>query len=55
MENQRTIEQRIENFKGIYNRLEKIVDNIPDAIPNTVTDMIKKQILGDTVITLPGF
>ena len=47
MENQRTIEQRIENFKGIYNRLEKIVDNIPDAIPNTVTDMIKKQILGD--------
>ena len=37
MENQRTIEQRIENFKGIYNRLEKIVDNIPDAI-------IKRQI-----------
>lgn len=27
MENQRTIEQRIENFKGIYNRLEKIVDS----------------------------
>ena len=28
MKSQKTVEQRIENFKGIYNRLEKIVDNL---------------------------
>ena len=39
MKSQKTVEQRIENFKGIYNRLEKIVDNIPDAIPVSYTHL----------------
>ena len=43
----KTVEKRLDNMKGLYNRLAQMIDSIPEGIPSQVKDMISKQILGD--------
>jgi len=42
-----TIEKRLENMKSLYNRLNELIDSIPEQIPLQVKNMIQDKILGD--------
>ncbi|MGN0482579.1 MAG: GTPase family protein [Lachnospiraceae bacterium] len=45
--NDQTIEQRLQNLKNIYQTLDNLIQNLPDAIPDKVKSMIQDKILGD--------
>ena len=42
-----TIEKRLENMKTLYNRMNEMIDSIPEQIPLQVKNMIRDKILGD--------
>ena len=42
-----TIEKRLENMKNIYLQIGKIIDEIPEAIPETVRNFIRDKVIGD--------
>lgn len=41
------IEERMQNMKAFYNKAEKLIDELPDAIPEKTREMLKDKILGD--------
>ena len=41
------IEERLQNVKNFYLKLDKIIDNLPDEISEEKKEMIKKKVLGD--------
>ena len=41
------IEQRMKNMKKFYIKVGKLIDNLPDAIPEKTREMLKSTILGD--------
>ena len=41
------IEQRLQNMKNFYIKAGDMIDNLPDAIPDTTREMLKSTILGD--------
>lgn len=41
------IEQRLQNMKKFYVRVNEIIDDLPDAIPEKTRTALKKAILGD--------
>ncbi len=41
------IEQRLQNMKKFYIKAGRLIDNLPDAIPQKTRDMLKDAILGD--------
>lgn len=42
-----TIEKRLENMKNIYLQIGRIIDEIPEAIPENVRNLIRDNIIGD--------
>lgn len=42
-----TIEKRLENMKNFYIKTGKLIDNLPDSIPDKTKIMLKDKILGD--------
>ena len=42
-----TIEKRLENMKNIYLQIGRIIDEIPEAIPESVRNLIRDKIVGD--------
>lgn len=47
MKNNNIIEKRLQNIKKFYLKLDKIMDEMPEAIPEKYTSLIKNHILGD--------
>lgn len=48
MTNDRAIvEKRLENMKSLYDRLNQLIDSIPEEIPSQVKNLIRDKILGD--------
>lgn len=45
--NNQTIEQRLQNLTNIYKKLDEIMQNLPDVLPDKVKTMIQDKILGD--------
>lgn len=41
------IEQRLKNMKNFYVQVGKMIDSIPDSIPEKTRNMLKDTILGD--------
>lgn len=41
------IEERLENMKNFYLKTEKLLNSLPDAIPEKTKNMLKKTVLGD--------
>ena len=41
------IEQRLQNMKKIYVKAGELIDNLPDAIPEKIRNMLKDTIFGD--------
>lgn len=41
------IEQRLQNMKNFYVKAGKLIDSLPEAIPQKTRDMLKDTILGD--------
>ena len=46
-EENKKIEKRLENMKNFYLKAEKLLDNLPDTIPEKTKNMLKETILGD--------
>lgn len=46
--NNMKIEQRIQNMKKFYLQVDKMIQELPDTIPDSVKSMLKNSILGDT-------
>lgn len=47
MDKSQTIEKRIKNLKTIYSKLNNIIDDIPDVLPENIKSTLKQQILGN--------
>ena len=47
MKDNNIIEKRLQNIKKFYLKLDKIIDEMPEAIPEKYTSLIKNHILGD--------
>lgn len=47
VDNSYKIEQRIQNMKKFYTQTERIIENLPDAVPNDIKNVLKDKILGD--------
>lgn len=41
------VEKRLENMKNFYLKAEKLLDNLPDAIPEKTKNILKETVLGD--------
>lgn len=41
------IKQKIKNMKNFYLKVDQLMDNLPDAIPKEVKEIIQSKILGD--------
>lgn len=41
------IEKRLGNIKNTYLKLDKMIDSLPEEVPDGVRDIIKDKILGD--------
>ncbi len=46
-ENKMTIEQRLQKMKSIYEKMETMINGLPDAVPGSVKETLKSKILGD--------
>lgn len=47
MKENNKIEERLQNMKDFYLKADKLIDGLPDVIPQDKKDFIKKSILGD--------
>ncbi len=46
-DNHEKIEERIENVKNVYLKIEKLIDDLPDVIPGEAKKTLKKTLLDD--------
>ncbi|HBJ1652017.1 GTPase [Clostridium botulinum] len=47
MAKKENIEKRLDTISNFYKNLDKVINDLPEAIPTNIKELIKKQILGD--------